>query len=231
MITIPTGPWTAPPRPGSARPGPPGRPPPAPPPPPPPRWRNWLLVAGLLLTAALFLLPIPTSGSTEQLSYSQLKTDVAAGQVTSVALGTDGSISGKLTNGTSFTSSYPVDLQDPQFAQLLDQHNVQITTQPARTSISSVLVNLLPLALIVGLFWWTGRAARRQLAGLGGIGRSRGKVFDTERPTTTFADVAGYEGAKREVTEVVDFLKHPDRYRSEERRVGKECRSRWSPDH
>jgi cell division protease FtsH len=201
---------------GSAKSGPPPDRPPAPAPPPPPRWRNWLLVAGLLLTAALFLLPIPTSGKVEQLSYSQLKSDVAAGQVASVALGPDGSISGKLTNGSSFTSSYPVGLQDPQFLQLLDQHKVQISTQSARTSTSSVLLNLLPLAVIVGLFWWTGRAARRQLAGLGGLGglgRSRGKVFDTERPTTTFADVAGYEGVKREVSEVVDFLKHPDRYR------------------
>ena len=38
-------------------------------------------------------------------------------------------------------------------------------------------------------------------------------MFDAERPDTTFADVAGYEGAKREVSEVVDFLKNPDRYR------------------
>jgi cell division protease FtsH len=102
-------------------------------------------------------------------------------------------------------------LQDPQFSPLLDEHNLQVTTQAAQTSIWSVLLNLLPLALIVGVLLWTGRAARRQLAGLGGlagIGRSRGKLFDTERPDTTFADVAGYEGAKREVSEVVDFLKH-----------------------
>jgi len=161
----------------------------------------------------LFLLPVRTSGSVEQLSYSQLKNDIAAGQVASIAIGPDGNGSGQLTNGTAFTSSYPVGLQDPQFTQLLDQHNVQVTTQPTRTSIGSVLLNLLPLALVIGLFWWTGRAARRQLAGLGGIGRSRGKVFDLERPTTKFADVAGYEGAKREVSEVVDFLSHPDRYR------------------
>jgi cell division protease FtsH len=170
-------------------------------------------VTGLLLTLALFLLPVgPT---VQQVGYSQLKSDIAAGQVSSVAIGPDGSISGKLKNGTSFTSSYPVALQDPQFTQLLDQHNVQVTAQAAQTSILSVLLTLLPLAIIVGLFWWTGRAARRQLAGLGGIagiGRSRGKLFDTERPDTTFADVAGYEGAKREVTEVVDFLKHPERY-------------------
>jgi cell division protease FtsH len=198
---------------GSARSGPPPDRPVAPAPPSPPRWRNWLLVIGLLLTAALFLLPIPTSSNIEQLGYSQLKSDIAAGQVASVALGPDGSVSGQLTNKTKFTSSYPVGLQDPQFAQLLDQHNVAVTTQPARTSIRSVLLNLLPLAIIVALFVWSGRATRRQLAGLGGIGRSRGKVYDTEHPGTTFADVAGYEGVKREVSEVVDFLRHPDRYR------------------
>ena len=45
-----------------------------------------------------------------------------------------------------------------------------------------------------------------------GIGASRAKVYDEERPTTRFADVAGYEGAKREISEVVDFLTHPERY-------------------
>jgi cell division protease FtsH len=45
-----------------------------------------------------------------------------------------------------------------------------------------------------------------------GAGRSRAKVFDEERPSTTFADVAGYEGAKAEIAEVVDFLRNPDRY-------------------
>ena len=45
-----------------------------------------------------------------------------------------------------------------------------------------------------------------------GIGRSKAKVFDEERPTTTFADVAGYEGAKQEIREVVDFLQRPERY-------------------
>jgi cell division protease FtsH len=143
----------------------------------------------------LFLLPLPTAGKVEQLSYSQLKSDLRAGQVASVALGPDGGITGKLTNGSKFTSSYPVALQDPQFTQLLDEHNVQVTTQPAGTSVGSVLLNLLPLAVILGLFIWTGRATRRQLAGMGGIGRSKARVFDAERPATTCADVAGYGGA------------------------------------
>lgn len=154
---------------GSARSGPPPDRPVPPAPPPPPRWRNWLLVAGLVLTAALFLLSTPTSSKVEQLSYTQLKSDITAGQVATVALGPDGSVSGQLTNGTKFTSSYPVGLQDPQFVQLLDQHHVQVSTQPAQTSTWSVLLNLLPLAVIVALFVWSGRATRRQLAGLGGI--------------------------------------------------------------
>jgi cell division protease FtsH len=198
---------------GTARSGPPPDRPPTSAPPTPPVWRNWLLIAGLVLTVVLFLLPVPTAHKVEQLSYSQLKSDVAAGQVASVALGADGSVSGKLTNGTRFTSSFPISLQDQQFAQLLDDHKVQVTTQAAGTSIWSVLLNLFPLAVIVGLFVWSGRAARRQLAGMSGVGRARSRVFDAERPDTTFADVAGYEGAKREVTEVVDFLKYPDRYR------------------
>jgi cell division protease FtsH len=168
-------------------------------------------VAGVLVTLGLFLLPAP-GHSVDKLNYSQLKSDIAAGQVSSIDLGPDGNITGKLTNGTSFTSTYPVGVQDPQLFQLLDSHSVQVSTQPAKTSITSVLLNFLPLILIVGVFLWMGRAARRQMSGLGGIGRSRGKLFDTERPSTTFADVAGYEGAKREVTEVVDFLKNPDRY-------------------
>jgi cell division protease FtsH len=50
------------------------------------------------------------------------------------------------------------------------------------------------------------------MQGVLGAGRSRAKVFDEERPQTTFADVAGYEGAKLEIREVVDFLQRPDRY-------------------
>ena len=47
----------------------------------------------------------------------------------------------------------------------------------------------------------------RRAAGMLGVGRSRARVFDEERPSTTFADVAGYEGARAEIAEVVDFLR------------------------
>jgi cell division protease FtsH len=201
-----------------AKSGPPPDRPPNQAPPPPPRWRSWLPIVGLLLTMALLLIP----GRMEQsritdLDYAPaLKEKIAAGQVQSVEIGSDGHIEGKLKDGTRFESSYPTNLQDPEFTKLLDDNNVQVKAVGPRTTLGSVLLSLLPLLLFIAFFVYLGRSTRRQLAGmggLGGIGRARSRVFDMERPDTTFADVAGYEGAKREVTEVVDFLKHPDRYR------------------
>jgi cell division protease FtsH len=199
-----------------AKSGPPPDRPPSQAPPPPPRWRSWLPILGLLITMALLLIPgRMEQGRVADLDYSPaLKDKIAAGQVQSVEIGSDGHIEGKLKDGSRFESSYPTNLQDPEFTKLLDDQNVQVKAVGPRTTFGSILLSLLPLLLFIAFFVYLGRSTRRQLAaGIGGIGRSRAKVFDMERPETTFADVAGYEGAKREVTEVVDFLKNPDRYR------------------
>ena len=59
-----------------------------------------------------------------------------------------------------------------------------------------------------------------------GMGRSKAKLYDEEKPSTRFADIAGYEGSKAEVMEVVDFLKHPERYARQARSARKACS--WS---
>src|SRR5919198_259761 len=198
----------------TAKSGPPPDRPPTPAPPPPPRWRSWLPLIGLLLSLLILYLPSMTNRQqVQQLNYTQLKEKLTAGQVQSVSIGSDGHIDGKLKGGQRFRSAKPNNLDDPDFAKLLDEQNVQVTAVGAQTSVWSVVISFLPLLLFVGFFVYLGRSTRRQLAGMGGLGRSRARVFDMERPDTTFADVAGYEGAKREVTEVVDFLRNPDRYR------------------
>jgi cell division protease FtsH len=188
---------------------------PAPSPPPP--WRNWLLYIGLTATLLLFFLPLGKAGSTE-LSYTQFVNKVAANQVRSATIDPDGSVSGTLSNGANYTTQIPVALQDTSLTQQLQEHHVQIVGKKASSNIlASIVVSLLPFLLLFGVFWYVGRRAGRQLGGglpgLSGITGSRAKLYDEERPSTTFADIAGYDGAKREVSEVVDFLQNPDRYR------------------
>ncbi|HEY2167956.1 MAG TPA: ATP-dependent zinc metalloprotease FtsH [Jatrophihabitantaceae bacterium] len=197
--------------------GPPPDTPRKPAPPPPPAWRRYLLPAGVLITAVLLFLPaMHSSPSPEKLIYSDMVNRVNAGQVTSVTINNTGSVSGKLKDGHDFTSQIPIAITSgtENLLTSLQAHKVAITgKQSSGTSWVDVLLSFLPLLLIVGFFVWSGRAARRQLAsGIGGIGRSKAKVTDAERPSTRFTDVAGYEGAKQEITEVVDFLRNPGRY-------------------
>ncbi|MTD54605.1 ATP-dependent zinc metalloprotease FtsH [Amycolatopsis pithecellobii] len=201
----------------TAKPGPPPDPVPKPEPPKPPGWRAWLMPLALLATMALLFLPTILSGttSTAAVSYSDLLTKVDAGQVKSVEIDDKGSLTGTLRDGSEFTSQVPTALGDAQLDQQLRAKNVQITgkVSSSGTSWSSILIFLLPVVLIIGFLAWTGRNAQRSLAGgLGGFGRSKAKIIEAERPTTRFADVAGYEGVKREVMEVVDFLRDPGRY-------------------
>ena len=78
--------------------------------------------------------------------------------------------------------------------------------------LSTLLVTLLPFLLIVGLIVFMGRQMSRGQQNVFGFGRSRAKQHDPERPQVTFADVAGEEEAKQELTEVVDFLRNPAKY-------------------
>src|ERR687891_2475648 len=111
-----------------AKSGPPPERPPSPTPPPPPRWRSWLLPIGLLLSLVLLLLPNQMEqGRVTDLTYAPgLKDKIRDGQVQSVEIGSDGHIEGKLKDGTRFESSYPTNLEDPEFTKLLDDHNVQV---------------------------------------------------------------------------------------------------------
>src|SRR5262249_3032083 len=131
--------------------------------------------------------------------------------------GTQGGASrGPRAKGTSFTGVIP-----PQAGQQLltelHQNNVQVSSAPSGQGFGTeVLIYLitfgLPIVLFIWLFRRLSRGAAGGLQGALGVGRSRARGFDGERPSTTFADVAGYEGAKAEIAEVVDFLREPDRY-------------------
>jgi cell division protease FtsH len=200
-----------------ANPPPPGDKPTGSAPPRPPTWRNWVWAVTIFGILALFFL-LPTRTPSTSISYSQFITDVQQHKVKSVQLAgsVGGTSSGTLTDGKNFTVVIPPQAGQDALNQLTA--NVpQVSTAPAgqgfgTTFLVYLIVFGLPLLLSIWLFRRISRGAAGGLQGVLGAGRSRARVFDEERPSTTFADVAGYEGAKAEIAEVVDFLRSPERY-------------------
>ena len=198
-----------------ATPPPPGDKPAPSAPPSPPRWRHWLWPIALIAFLALWLV-VPTVHSNQvTLSYSQFLSKVSAQQVKTVTLGSNGEASGTLKNGTSYNTVIPTQAGQ-QFLDDLQKANVEITASTPGPSFGSEVLTWILLLSPFLLFGWLwirlSRGAGGQLQGVLGVGRSRAKVFDAERPQTRFSDVAGYDGAKAEIAEVVDFLRNPDRY-------------------
>jgi cell division protease FtsH len=200
-----------------ANPPPPGDKPTGSAPPPPPSWRNWIWPIGIFAILILFYV-LPTRSPSTSLTYSQFISDVSAHKVKSVELSgsVGGTSTGTLTNGTNFTVVIP-----PQAGQdalnNLTKNVPEVSTAPAGSGFGTelliyLIVFGLPILLSIWLFRRISRGAAGGLQGVLGVGRSRAKVFDEEKPSTTFADVAGYEGAKAEISEVVDFLRNPERY-------------------
>ena len=186
-------------------------------PPPPPTWRNWLWPIMLVVIFALFFL-LPTRSPSTSLTYSQFLHDVSAHQVKTVQLSSTpgGTSSGTLTNGKNFTVVIPPQAGQELLTQL-ENNNVTVSSAPSGNGFGTelliyLIVFGLPILIFVWFFRRLSRGAAGGLQGALGVGRSRAKIFDEEQPKTKFSDVAGYEGAKAEISEVVDFLKMPERY-------------------
>ena len=167
------------------------------------------VVALLLVAVAVFKVP----QSTTSLTYSQFLADAKAGKVDTASINNGtGAISGTLKDGAAYSSSGPT-TPLPADIEQLRQDGIQVDfSQPSTFSIGSIFYLLLlvgGLAFMFVIF----RQARSQMNGVMSMTRSKAKLFNEDRPTTTFDDVAGYAGVKQEISEVVEFLKLPARYK------------------
>ncbi|HXQ63097.1 MAG TPA: ATP-dependent zinc metalloprotease FtsH [Acidimicrobiales bacterium] len=168
---------------------------------------------GVALTLLLLFGPSVKTTPTKTLTYTQFVSDVKAHKVKTASINPTGGVTGTLKGGDDYTSQIPTALTDTQLAPVLKAGGVAVTGVGSSSTLLGVVETFLPLLIFIGIFVWIGRSTRRQLqGGIMGIGGSKAKLYDEDRPVTRFADVAGYEGAKREVAEVVDFLKRPERY-------------------
>jgi len=193
-----------------------------------PRWAAWLIL-GLVIAALLLTVFAPKTTDRASIAYSEFLTKVEQDQVKSVKIDdTSGKIQGALKDGTKVDGKSDFEAQGPKGQLpdadilLLQQHNVARDYKPQSTNLLLELAPfiILPLILVL-LFVWMSRRAQGQMGAVMNIGRSRAKVYNTEKPKTTFADVAGYEAVKEEITEVVDFLKTPGKFKEIGARIPK----------
>lgn len=128
-----------------------------------------------------------------------------------------GNITGELHKEFKESKKYktdgPLDNLPDSTLELLEEKNVKFSYKKADTNILlALLPYLLPIAILIGVFIFLSRRAQGQMGSVMNIGRSRAKVYSTEKPSTTFDDVAGYAAVKQEISEVVDFLKNPGKF-------------------
>ncbi len=148
------------------------------------------------------------------IGYSSFMKDVTAKKVSTATLdNSTGVITGLLTNHTSYSSNGPDPVLTSEVSDL-SSHGVLVNFTTTGPSIwSGILEYVLIFGIAILIFMFFFRRAQGQMSGIMSVGRSRAKVHTTERPKTTFADVAGYTGVKQEISEIVDFLKYPGRFK------------------
>jgi cell division protease FtsH len=125
-------------------------------------------------------------------------------------------------SGASATKRYTAQLGvNDSFPQLLKDNNIPITSLVYNNTAPSQLGNwiqvlggILPLLVIGGLFFFMMRQAQGSNNQAMSFGKSRARMFTGNRPTITFADVAGVDEAKQELAEVVEFLRYPEKFAS-----------------
>ena len=196
------------------------------------RWRNVglyvLLVVVVIVVGTAFLDRPDPATAARTLRYSDFVESVQEDQVSRVLLSPDrGTAQIVETDGRRAEVNLA---PDKDLLKMLTDHNVDIAVQPSRQpgAWQQAATSLIfPLLLLGGLFF----LFRRAQGGGGGGGGNQAMNFGKSKarvqmePTTqiTFGDVAGIEGAKLELTEVVDFLKNPDRFTAVGAKIPKGC--------
>jgi cell division protease FtsH len=186
--------------------------------------RNWITILLLVILnyVVVNVLLAPSQPKQIDVPYNVFKAQIAASNVTSVVIQTDtitgttkaaiAATPGSKDTATHFTTGKP-SIPDNQLLPDLLDHNVTVDFKPATTPLwQTLLFSFGPALLLIGGFLYLNRRAASAAGGVFGLGQSRARLYDPERPATTFADVAGIDDAKAELQEVVDFLKNPQRY-------------------
>ncbi|WP_148716781.1 ATP-dependent zinc metalloprotease FtsH [Chitinolyticbacter meiyuanensis] len=176
----------------------------------------WLIIGLVLMT--VFQQITGKGEPAGQVPYSQFMQDVEQGRVSELVIEGDllrgYVIRGKRGDGQQFTTVAPFDFR---MVDTLIKHNVKFASKAAEepNMLMSIFISWFPMILLIGV--WIFFMRQMQGGGRGGafsFGKSRAKMLDESNNVVTFADVAGCDEAKEEVTEIVDYLRDPSKYQS-----------------
>jgi len=200
---------------------------------------RWLLVI-VLLMLGIFLYQVFNNNNNsntpprDELSYSSFYNQINAGNVKSVTLIGSTDITGLFctpvtaSDGSTYNQFHVVQLPngDPNLVPILTDPRNKSYKQPSCASSTTVitqtppdnsfwlnvLITFLPWVFLIGIFIFISRRATQGQQGIFSFGKSRAKLILEDRPSTTFADVAGVDESKFELQEVVEFLKTPQKF-------------------
>ncbi|MEL0090288.1 MAG: ATP-dependent zinc metalloprotease FtsH [Rhodospirillales bacterium] len=159
------------------------------------------------------------SGS-NKLRYSEFVNQVKDGRVQEAVI-QGRNVSGRLSDGTTFQTYTP---DDPQLVQRLIDAGVNVTASPEEESrLLSVLISWFPMLLLIGVWIYFMRSMQSGGGRAMGFGKSKAKLLTEKSGRVTFEDVAGIEEAKGELSEIVEFLRDPQKFQRLGGKIPKGC--------
>jgi len=174
----------------------------------------WLVVALVLMTVFNQFSAHQSPGAQKQVDYTQFLEEVKQGHIVKVTI--EGRTLKAVTNdGKRITCYAP---QDFWMVSDLIKNGVEIEAKPEEepSMLTNILISWFPMLLLIGV--WVFFMRQMQGGGKGGgafsFGKSRARQLDESKERFTFADVAGCDEAKEDVSELVDFLRDPSKFQS-----------------
>jgi cell division protease FtsH len=191
-------------------------------------WRGALIYLLILIAAGALILGVFPMGETvEKIPISQVAQDINDGNVKSIAV-KDNELEVTFEDETIVASRKEegIDLPENLLAlgvtqKTLEATDIQVEPPSPWEKWLAILGSFLPFVLLAVLFFFLMRQAQGSNSQAMSFGKSRARMFTGEKPTVTFDDVAGIDEAKQELSEVVEFLKEPQKFISLGARIPK----------
>ncbi|MBM2831457.1 MAG: ATP-dependent metalloprotease FtsH [Dehalococcoidia bacterium] len=187
-------------------------------------WLKNILIYLLIIGAgiAIFTSLFPRNPAVEEAAWPNVLTMAKEGKISKIEQDGDrlnvtlqGEVKPTLKSAFDGTSNDLYELLVKEGVSVGGVGGLVLAYKPvSRFSVGSFLLNFLPILFFAGLLFFVFRQARGANNQAFQFGRSRARIFNANRPTVTFADVAGVEEAKQDLQEVVEFLKFPQKFQA-----------------